>query len=278
MLKTFVLIMTGMLLSNQMIAQDKAGNAAEPTKNIVLISTEFGDMKVKLYNETPLSRDNFVKLVKEGFYDSLLFHRIIKSFMIQGGDPQSKNAAPGVMLGNGDVGYTIPAEFNDLLFHKKGALCAARTENPEKAGSACQFYIVQGKTYTDAELDMIEQNINNGSRMQGAFQTIINDAANAGLKETFMRLQQTNQRDSLNALIQNTIQPMINEKVKPFKYTADQREVYKTVGGTPQLDQNYTVFGEVLEGLDVLDKIAAVATGQADRPVKDVRMKMKLLN
>ena len=277
MLKTFVLASITMMMCTTLSAQKKESSPAAPGERMVLISTDYGDMKVKLYNETPKSRDNFIKLVQEGFYDSLLFHRVIKTFMIQGGDPQSKNAAPGVMLGGGDIGYTIPAEFNDSLFHKKGALCAARTENPEKAGSGCQFYIAQGKTYTDAELDQFEQSINNGTRMQGAFQQIINDPANAALKETFVRMQQTNQRDSLNTLIQTTIQPMINAKVKPFKYTAAQREIYKTVGGIPALDQGYTVFGEVVEGFDVIDKIAAVPTATGDRPVTDVRMKMKVL-
>ncbi len=266
-----------MFLCLGLSAQNKEANPLVPAERIVQIGTEFGVIKVKLYNETPKSRDNFVKLVQDGFYDSLLFHRVIKGFMIQGGDPQSKNAAPGVMLGNGDVGYTIPAEFNDSLFHKKGALCAARTENPEKAGSACQFYLAQGKTLTDAELDQFERNINKGSRMQGAFQQIINDPANAALKETFVRLQQSSQHDSLNALVQSTIQPMIDAKVKPFKYSAAQREIYKTTGGIPSLDQGYTVFGEVIEGLDVIDKIAAVQTGQGDRPVADVRMTMKVL-
>jgi cyclophilin family peptidyl-prolyl cis-trans isomerase len=277
MSKTFLTALS-LLLGLQLSAQKKEANPLVPAERLVLISTDFGDIKVKLYNETPKSRDNFVKLVQEGFYDSLLFHRVIAGFMIQGGDPESKNAAPGVMLGNGTLGYTVPAEFNDSLFHKKGALCAARTENPEKAGSPCQFYLAQGKTRTDAELDQMEQNINNGSRMQGAFQQIINDPANAALKETFVRMQQTNQRDSINTLVQTTIQPMINAKVKPFKYSPAQRETYKTIGGIPQLDQGYTVFGEVVEGLEVIDKIAAVKTGQADRPVNDVRMKMKMLN
>jgi peptidyl-prolyl cis-trans isomerase B (cyclophilin B) len=176
----------------------------------------------------------------------------------------------------GNVGYTIPAEFNDSLYHKKGALCAARTENPEKAGSGCQFYIVQGKPLSDAELDQMEKSINQGSRMQTAFQKIITRPENAALKEQFTRYQQGGQRDSLNLLISTTIQPMINAETKPFKYTPAQREMYKTIGGTPFLDQNYTVFGEVIEGMDVIDKIAAVQT-VSDRPVTDVRMKMKLI-
>ena len=189
----------------------------------VQITTDLGTMKVKLYNETPLHRDNFVKLVSEGFYDSLLFHRVIKGFMIQGGDPQSKNAPAGQMLGAGDVGYRIPAEINDSLYHKKGVLAAARDNNPEKASSGCQFYIVQGKPMIENELQMME-------RRSG--------------------------------------KPMSEAK----------RNDYKTIGGSAWLDGEYTVYGEVVEGLDVIDKIAAVPCGQSDRPVTDVRMKMVLVD
>lgn len=194
----------------------------ENVEHEVLISTDMGDMVVKLYNATPKHRDNFLKLVNEKFYDSLLFHRVIRNFMIQGGDPQSKHAAPGVMLGNGDVGYTIPAEFVDTIFHKKGALCAARTDNPQKASSGCQFYIVQGNVIPSDQIQMLE--------MQRGI--------------------------------------VLNQK---------QKEIYTTIGGTPQLDRNYTVFGEVISGLDVIDKIAAVKTAPGDRPVQDVHMKMKVI-
>ncbi len=192
----------------------------ENIEHEVLISTDMGDMVVKLYNSTPQHRDNFLKLVNQKFYDSLLFHRVIQNFMIQGGDPESKNAAPGVMLGNGDVGYTVPAEFVDSLFHKKGALCAARTENPTKASSGCQFYIVQGQVLKQEQIPMLE--------MQRRI----------------------------------TLSPK-------------QKELYTTVGGTPHLDKGYTVYGEVIKGLEVLDKIAAVKTAPGDRPVENVRMKMK---
>ena len=189
----------------------------------VKITTDSGVIVVKLYDSTPLHRDNFAKLVKAHFYDSLLFHRVISGFMIQGGDPFSKNAAPGAMLGNGGGDMArITAEFKPSLFHKKGTLCAARDGNPEKASSACQFYIVQGNIYTDQQLD--------GFDMQRA-----------------------------------------------VKYTAEQRLAYKTIGGTPMLDTQYTVFGEVIMGLNVIDKIASVAKGNADRPVGDVRMKMEIV-
>lgn len=189
----------------------------------IRIVTDSGTMIVKLYDSTPLHRDNFVKLVKEGFYDSLMFHRIIQGFMIQGGDPNSKNAAPEVMLGNGgDNMARIPAEFRKSLYHKKGVLAAARDGNPEKASSACQFYIVQGKPLTDAELDMMEGRL--GS-----------------------------------------------------KYSLEQRNTYKKIGGTPFLDQNYTVFGEVISGLNVVDKIASAPKAPGDRPIGDIRMKMEVV-
>ena len=191
----------------------------------VKIETSYGDMVVKLYNETPLHRDNFLKLVSEGTYNDVLCHRVINQFMIQGGDPNSRNAKPGQMLGDGDVGYTIPAEFVPGLFHKKGALAAARQAdqvNPEKRSSGCQFYIVQGTKWDAERLKMVEQ------RMGRSF-------------------------------------------------TKEQAEVYATLGGTPFLDGDYTVFGEVVEGMEVIDKIAAVPCGPMDRPLEDVKMKMTII-
>lgn len=195
----------------------------------VKLTTNHGSCIIKLYNEAPKHRDNFIKLTKEGFYDSLLFHRVIKDFMIQGGDPDSKHAAlagadeTSQPLGSGDVGYRVPAEFSDNLIHKKGVLAAARDNNPEKSSSGCQFYIVQGKKFTDEQLDAVEKR--NG-----------------------------------------------------MSYTPAQREVYKTIGGTPHLDKNYTVYGEVVEGIEMVDKIASVATNNQDRPTEDVRMNVTLLS
>ncbi|MBO7481513.1 MAG: peptidylprolyl isomerase [Bacteroidales bacterium] len=193
----------------------------------VLIETTKGNMTVMLYDDTPLHRDNFVKLAESGFYEGLLFHRVIKDFMIQGGDPMSKNAAPNVRLGNGGPGYTIPAEIvYPTHFHKKGALAAARTGdnvNPKRESSGSQFYIVQGQTYTDMKLDQFE-------KMLG---------------KTFSKKE---------------------------------RDAYATIGGTPHLDNQYTVFGEVVDGLGVVDKIAAVQTAPGDRPVEDVKIiKMTVL-
>lgn len=199
----------------------------EKKETKVLLSTEYGNIKIKLFNETPQHRDNFIKLVKEGFYNETLFHRVIKDFMIQGGDPDSKNAQKGEYLGEGDVGYTIPAEFNTKLIHKRGALAAARqgdNVNPQKRSSGCQFYIVQGRKFTTEEIEKIEKN-----------------------------------------------------KQGRIEYTDEQYKTYETIGGTPHLDMDYTVFGEVIEGLDVIDKIAAVKKDRKDRPLEDVKITIKII-
>jgi peptidyl-prolyl cis-trans isomerase B (cyclophilin B) len=196
----------------------------------IKVTTSLGVMVVELYNETPLHRDNFIKLVKEGFYNDLLFHRCIKGFMAQGGDPDSRGAAPAKALGMGGPGYTVPAEFNANFVHKKGALAAARQGdqmNPKRASSGSQFYIVQGQQLNDNQITQFESRA--AMKMPG------------------------------------------------FKYTDAQRQVYKTIGGTAMLDMDYTVFGEVVEGLDVLDKILAQPTKPGDRPVTDITMKMEFL-
>ena len=189
----------------------------------VKIITPYGTMIVLLYDQTPHHRDNFLKLARSHFYDSTLFHRVIDSFMIQGGDPNSKHAKQGAMLGDGDVGYTIPPEFQLDLFHRKGALAAAREDRPDKASSGCQFYLVQGKVFTDAQLDKLEK-----TRLGGR------------------------------------------------KIPVDQREIYKTIGGTPHLDQSYTVYGQVIKGMDVIDKIATAKTDKNHRPVQDIPMKIRV--
>ena len=189
------------------------GQSSTQTEAVYLIKTSLGNIKIKLYNETPGHRDNFAKLVKGGFYNGSIFHRVINQFMIQGG---------GAKNGTEDVGYTIPAEINSKFMHKKGALAAARMPdqvNPNKESSGSQFYIVQGRKFTDAELDELEKRLNR-------------------------------------------------------KFTAEEREAYKTVGGTPHLDGAYTIFGEVIDGMDVIDKIAAVKTGAANKPVEDIKMEI----
>ena len=217
------------------IQQSTVANAAPWTQlntkeRLVEITTPYGTMVAKLYDSTPLHRDNFVKLVEQKVYDSLLFHRVINQFMIQGGDPSSKNAPDGVALGSGSLkGDRIPAEFKSFIFHKKGALAAARDNNPEKASSNCQFYIVQGQTVALPDLEKV-----------------------------------------------------YNERVKPsnpsFTYSKSEKEIYSRIGGTPFLDQSYTVFGEIISGLEVIDKIATVAKDASDRPIENIRMKIRLLN
>ena len=204
--------------------------APQEKEQFIEISTIYGVMVAKLYNSTPLHRDNFISKIKEGFFDSLLFHRVIRDFMIQGGDPTSKNAPDSVMLGAGSApGDRIPAEFRPNLIHKKGALAAARDGNPQKASSNCQFYIVHGKRSDTSELRSINDRI-------------------------------------------------LKDGSSNFHYTNAQKEIYQRIGGTAQLDQNYTVFGEVVSGLDVIDRIANAPTKPGDRPVKNVIMKIKLIN
>ena len=200
--------------------------AAKPKNQYIRIKTEFGECIVKLYNETPLHRENFLKLAKDGYYNGTLFHRVIKDFMIQGGDPDSKTAKPDSLLGEGGPKYTIPAEFRDSLFHKKGVLAAAREcdmVNPKKESSGSQFYLVQGKVFTDEQLNSLE------------------------------------------------------EKRLKFKIPEYQRQVYKTIGGTPHLDRNYTVYGEIVVGLDMVDKIAMLQTDKNNRPNQDVKMDISIL-
>lgn len=210
--------------------------AAGPRPVYVKITTTKGTMKVLLYDDTPRHRDNFVKLVQNGTYTGLLFHRVIRNFMIQGGDPDSRHCDSTTHLGSGGLGYTVPAEIVfPAHYHKRGALCAARmgdAENPQRASSSIQFYIVVGRTYTDSELNMIEQRVN------------------------------------------DVLLPPV-----PFHYSADQRRYYKIFGGSPHLDAQYTVFGEVVEGFDVLQAISEVPTGSFNRPQEDVRiLKMKITN
>ena len=232
--------------------QKKEEDMEKETK--LKIETSAGDITVKLYNETPKHRDNFIKLVEDGTYEGTLFHRVIKDFMIQAGDPESKKAPKGKMLGAGDVGYTVPAEFvYPKYFHKKGALSAARQGdevNPDKASSGCQFYIVTGKVYNDSTLLGMEQQMNQ-MRLNNAF----NALAQKHMKEIY-KMRKNNDQDSLMDL-----------------FTPEQVKAYTTVGGTPHLDGAYTVFGEVLEGMDIVDKIQKVKTDRNDRPEEDVVIK-----
>ena len=237
----------------------------------VVMHTTMGDIKIKLYNDTPKHRDNFIKLVKEGTYNGLLFHRVIKDFMVQGGDVTSKNAPINKSLGSGDLGYTIPAEFvYPKYFHKKGALSAARTSdevNPERESSASQFYIVTGKVYSDSELAQMEKQ-KEGRLKQSIFARLQKENA-AKIKAAY----QSGDKAEL-AIIRDTLvgktELEAEKRKEEAKLTPEQREVYKTIGGVPFLDNEYTVYGEVVEGLDVVDAIQNVKTNRQDRPLENV--------
>ncbi len=238
------------------------------------IETIYGKMIFKLYNETPLHRDNFIKLASNGFYDSLLFHRVIPMFMIQGGDPDSKYAKKDTLLGNGDLNYRIPEEINKNLIHKRGALAAARDDNPDKASSGCQFYIVQGKKYTPTELNNFRNGYNYKTKTR-LLQTISNsDSVMAKIDDFKMR----GDKEGLHSYMLG-LQPKMEEiyKTQELNFSAIQTSAYSSIGGSPHLDGNYTVFGEMLAGFNVLDSIAVVKTDANNRPLVDVRMKVKII-
>lgn len=236
---------------------------------LVEIETNMGTIKVRLYESTPKHAENFLRLCKEHHYDSLLFHRVIKDFMIQGGASDSRGASKDKMLGMVAPDYTIDAEFVPGNIHKKGALAAARQGdevNPEKKSSGEQFYVVQGKTYTDAEMDQMEK------RQLSMAKNQLGTKLYKPKQEEHRRYLQSGQKAKADSLVQS-VNNEIEAQFKDYKkhlIPADIREIYKTVGGTPFLDGDYTVFGEVVEGMEVIDKIAAVETATADRPVKDV--------
>lgn len=251
------------------------------SKETILISTNYGNMKIKLFNETPLHRDNFLKLVREHFYDSLLFHRVIQEFMIQGGDPDSKYAEPAKLLGDGDLKYTIPAEFVPALYHKKGMLCAARNGddvNPEKASSACQFYIVQGKKRTEEDLISFEKRINK-PLISKIKDEILDKPEHKDLKEKITNFKKEQNNDSLMVYfkIVNKLVEEAYTKTTHYTFPTEHKTIYKTIGGVPHLDNQYTIFGEVIEGLDVIDKIAAVGKNKNDRPLIDIRMNISII-
>ena len=251
--------------------QQKKTNMETDNATLVRLETTLGNITVKLYNETPKHRDNFIKLVKEGVYDSLLFHRVIKNFMVQAGDPDSKNANDTASLGYGDVGYTVPAEFNPALFHKKGALAAARQGddvNPEKASSGCQFYIVTGKKYSQAQLINMENQINE-ARLDTAFNVLVRKH----MKEIY-KMRKAGDNEGLLEL-QDTLEAQARAEVAKeprVRFTKQQIDAYTTLGGTPHLDGNYTVFGEVVDGMNVVDQIETAKTNGADRPLTNIRI------
>ncbi|MFO7257326.1 MAG: peptidylprolyl isomerase [Bacteroidota bacterium] len=244
---------------------------AQNKDHVVTIHTKYGDMVVLLFDETPQHKKNFIKLAQEGFYDSLLFHRVIQGFMIQGGDPDSKRSKPGERLGNGGPGYTVPAEIDPRFIHERGVLSAARLGNeinPSKASSGSQFYIVQGRVFTPDELTTDQEQLNKG------LQQILLKPENQPLFDTLSRLYQMGDMDgymkkviSLKPRIKAETGLELDKRIDPRRL-----EVYTTVGGAPHLDGEYTVFGKVIKGLDVIDWIAEQPTDGNDRPLENIHM------
>ncbi|MDH4091986.1 MAG: peptidylprolyl isomerase [Cyclobacteriaceae bacterium] len=248
-----------------------ASGCAQNKDYVVTIRTDYGDMVAILYDETPKHKQNFIKLAKEHYFDSTLFHRVIAGFMIQGGDPDSKKAQPGAPLGRGGPGYTIEAEFNPKLIHARGALSAARLsnqQNPSKASSGSQFYIVQGSKMTEEELKLDQ------AKFDVALQRFFQNPANRSAYDSIVSLYQSGDIKKYQAMLIH-LKPRVEKETGieiDRELTPEKLKVYTTVGGAPNLDGEYTVFGKIIQGLDVLDKIAAVETQPGDRPVVDVRM------
>lgn len=251
--------------------QKKNNNMANNNATLVKIETTMGDITVKLYDETPKHKENFIKLVKEGVYDSTLFHRVIKNFMIQAGDPTSKTASATDTLGSGDVGYTIPAEFNPKFFHKRGVLAAARQGddvNPNKESSGCQFYIVTGRKFSEAQMINMENQMNE-ARLDTVFQAL----ARKHMKEIY-KMRKANDMEGLMEL-QDSLENQARKEVAKepaLKFTPEQIKAYTTVGGAPHLDGSYTVFGEVVDGMNVVAEIETAKTNRQDRPTQDIRI------
>jgi peptidyl-prolyl cis-trans isomerase B (cyclophilin B) len=259
------------LMVSIVLAYTGISGVAQKKDQLVTIKTKYGEMIVILYDETPKHKANFIKLASEHFYDSLLFHRIIEGFMIQGGDPDSKKAKPGQQLGLSGPGYTVDAEFNPALFHEKGALAAARMNdqaNPTKASSGSQFYIVQGKVISENELKI------DPDKFRAAMQKFFENPAHQSLYDSIGKLYQAGDTKGyettvlgLRDKIEKETGLKTGQTISPEKFKA-----YSTVGGVPRLDGSYTVFGKVIKGIDVIDKIAVQPKDQADRPNDDIRM------
>ena len=246
------------------------------TDYVVTFKTSYGDMVAILYDETPKHKENFIKLAQDKFFDSLLFHRVIQDFMIQGGDPDSKRAKPNQPLGRGGPGYTVEAEFNSKFFHHKGALSAARmgdNVNPTKASSGSQFYVVQGKVMTNEELKQLEENMH-FQKKNMLLRECLGMPKYADVRQEVITKQQSGDGPWLQSFFENCDTLIRKERpdFKPFLFSPEQKEAYSTIGGAPHLDSDYTVFGKIIKGLEVIDKIAAQPKGGGDRPVEDIRM------
>ncbi len=249
-------------------------SCAQNKDAVITIKTSYGEMVAILYDETPKHKANFIKLAKEHYFDSILFHRVISGFMIQGGDPNSKKAKPGEPLGNGGPGYNVDAEFSPKFYHEKGALSAARLSdqvNPTKASSGSQFYIVQGTVLSPADVDNLKYD---QMKLMTGLRKMFEDPANKPLLDSLTALYQTGDMQAYQKRLYE-MAPRV-EKITGTKVTKniteEMKKAYTTVGGAPHLDGDYTVFGKVIKGLDVIDKIAAVQKDGSDRPVEDIRM------
>jgi peptidylprolyl isomerase len=259
-----------LIIINALIATSCAKrNDLEPE---IKFKTTAGNITVRLYAETPKHRDNFLKLVEAGYYDGVLFHRVIADFMIQAGDPESKNAKRNQELGSGDVKFTIPAEIvYPKYYHKKGALAAARQGedmNPERASSGAQFYFVKGHLYTDVELNKLEQ------KKIDILETKLFDQKAQSFQNRIQKYEAENNQEQLE-LLKDSILYVVKseiEKKPTYKFTDQQRNDYKTIGGTPHLDGAYTVFGEVIDGIEIVSNISIAKTGKMDRPLEDIRI------
>lgn len=267
MKRLILFVLAGLLINTS------CGDTGKGEKK-VQIDTPYGPIKIRLYDETPIHRDNLLKLVDEGFYSDLLFHRVIQNFMIQGGDPNSKNAAPDQMLGSGDLGYTLPAEINPKFFHRRGVLAAARKGdpvNPEKRSSASQFYILQGKVFRPSELDSLLMKMEEARKMNmmqariKAIEPQLNKLGAEG-KQVELMARVNAVRDSVSAEV---------DKLPRFSFSEEQRKAYTTVGGYPSLDNNYTIYGEVMEGMEIVDSIAAQPVNAQNRPLEDLKFSIK---
>jgi len=279
--KFFLIVIFSIIIFACNSTKESNSKNTEPIdSNLYVIQTKFGDMIIRLFDETPLHRDNFKKLVADSFYDGTLFHRVIPNFMIQGGDPDSKNAQPGQRLGMGNLNYTVPNEVSPKFIHKKGALAAAQQDqrvNPLRASSASQFYIVDGSSTNKKTLKSFERR-KNISKKRTFSTEIMNDSSNLNLRNKYLNARNSKNVDSTNFYLAK-IQTLIDKAYakKAFYYSLEQIALYDSLGGAPNLDGDYTVFGEIIEGISIIDSIAILKKDKNNRPEEDLKMTIKKL-